>query len=164
MNQLNSHDEKNIVNQLLKEDPAADMFDDAYFDQLHDKIMARVENLPIKKPTRIDKMKVYLRSHYRSWLYGSGMSISMLSLFLVAFQLVDQVKSTTLTMLDSRRGEKQIIANVKAQDMIEAQTLMGYQAESDFFVDVAALSDENLDIEQLKQAMGKNEVKASLKN
>lgn len=164
MNQLNSHDEKKIVNQLIQEDPAADLFDDAYFDQLHDKIMVRVENLPIKKPTRLDRVKVYLRAHYRSWLYGTGVSISMLSLFLVAFQLVGQIKTTTLTMLDSRRGEEQIIAKMKAKDMVETQTLMGYQAESDFFVDVAALSNENLDIEQLKQAMGKNEAKESLKN
>ncbi len=164
MNQLNSHDEKKIVNQLRKEDLAADLFDDAYFDQLHDKIMTKIETIPIKKPTRLDKVKIYLRSHYRSWLYGSGMSIGMLSLLLVAIQFANQAQQTTLTMLDSRRGEDRIIANMKVNDMIETQTLMGYQAESDFFVDVAALSNENLDIEQLKQAMGKNEVKESLKN
>ncbi len=47
----------------------------AYFDRLHDKIMAKIEDIEMEAPARpamrsFEKSKEFLRDHWRGWLYS----------------------------------------------------------------------------------------------
>lgn len=47
----------------------------AYYDRLHDRIMARIEETEIEAPLRpamrsFEKSKALLRDHWRGWLYS----------------------------------------------------------------------------------------------
>lgn len=47
----------------------------AYFDRLHDKIMAKIEDTEMEAPVRpamrsFEKSKELLRDHWRGWLYS----------------------------------------------------------------------------------------------
>lgn len=131
--------------------------DAAFFDNLHDKIMARVAETEIEaKPpaTVLGAPKKFLKKQWKSWLYPAG---STMALALVGTMLTMQFSQTLNSSIASKplspQSEKVVSAALESPDAI-SQTLLSSQTEADFFVDVASQSFENLNIAQFNKIMG----------
>lgn len=128
--------------------------DDDFFDRLHDKIMAEVEQTEIKPQPMLMTPRNLLRAHWRGWLYPLG---GMASLFLFTSMLLGQVSKVNQSMQRVgllSDGHERIVAEALLDPADMSQTLISSQSESDFFVDVASESFENLTVSKLNQLMG----------
>lgn len=128
--------------------------DPEFFDKLHNKIMAQVNETVIEPTSTLQRPKRFIRAHWREWVFPAGTTLAMV--FAVNFVL------SQMSKLDSGRvesaklnlsGEQVVAAALDSPDSI-AQTVISSQAESDFFVDVASHSIENLSVSQFNKIMG----------
>ncbi len=128
--------------------------DDDFFDRLHDKIMAKVERVDIAPPPMLMTPRNLLRAHWRGWLYPVG---GLMSLFLFSTLLLGQVSKVNQGMQRAgllSDGRERIVAEALLAPEDLSQTLISGQNESDFFVDVATESFENLSVAKFNQLMG----------
>lgn len=145
-----------IKQELKMQDDFELRLDDAYFDRLHDKIMKKVdETVMVPAPVLLTPRNL-LRSHWRGWLYPSG---GILSLFLLTSVLMTQVSKVNHSLervgLFSD-GHERIVQEALLSPEDLSQTLISTQSESDFFIDLAAESFENLSVAKFKQVMGES--------
>lgn len=126
--------------------------DPAFYDKLHDKIMARIEHVEMAPKQRLSGPKKFLKTQWRSWVYPTG---STLALAVVGTLLTMQFSSSKLHSIQAlnQKSEKVISAALESPDAI-SQSLLISQTEADFFVDVASQSFENLNIAQFNKIMG----------
>lgn len=127
-----------------------------FFDRLHDKIMAEVEKTEIAPPPMLMTPRNLLRSHWRGWLYPAG---GMMSLFVFASLLMTQVSKVNQSMQRVgllSDGHERIVAEALLSPEDLSQTLISSQSESDFFMDVASESFENLSVAKIKKIMGES--------
>jgi hypothetical protein len=125
-----------------------------FFDKLHDKIMAEVEKTEIAPPQPMIASRNLLRRHWRSWLYPAG---GVTSLFVLMLCAMPQVTKFTDGMrragLASDGQEVIAVRAIMTPDEL-AQTFISSQSDSDFLMDVANESFENLSIAQFNKIMG----------
>ena len=130
--------------------------DAAFYDRLHDKIMAKVEHAEMAPKENLSGPKKFLKNQltkqWRSWVYPTG---STLALAVVGTLLTMQFSSTKTLSVQAlnQNTEKVISAALESPDAI-SQSLLVSQTEADFFVDVASQSFENLSIAQFNKIMG----------
>lgn len=133
--------------------------DPEFFNRLHDKIMAQVEETVIEPMAsmKIRQAKRFLKAHWRERIYPAGGTMALV--FLMAFIVSQFVKLDSgrapLAQKLNQSGEKVVAAVLESPDAI-AQTLISSQAEADFFVDVASHSIENLSVSQFNKIMGES--------
>src|SRR5438445_720214 len=138
-------DDQNVrLDKVRKKIKAADDFEmsmsDDFFDQLHDKIMAKVEEAEMAPPPVLMTPRNLLRSHWRGWLYPVG---GVMSLFVLSSLLLTQVSKVNQSMQRVgllSDGHERIVAEALLAPEDLSQTLISTQSESDFFVDVASES------------------------
>lgn len=143
------------VRQGLKEVDELDLpMNDEFFERLHDKIMAGVEKTEIAPAVPRVASRNLLRKHWRSWLYPTG---GVTSLFLLIALTIPQVSKITEGMqragLLSDGQERIAIRAISTPDELD-QTFISSQNDSDFLMDVASESFENLSIAQFNKIMG----------
>ncbi|WP_413613148.1 hypothetical protein [Bdellovibrio sp. HCB-110] len=127
-----------------------------FFDRLHDKIMAEVEQTEIAPAPLLMKPRNVLRAHWRGWLYPAG---GMMSLFLFSALLLGQVSKVNQSMQRVgllSDGHERIVAQALLSPEDLSQTLISTQSESDFFMDVASESFENLSVAKFNKIMGES--------
>ena len=130
--------------------------DPAFFDKMHDKIMAKVEEAVIEPAPMMLAPRRFLRAHWRGWLYPAGGTMALaLAMTLVAMQAAKLSSKHVSVAKLNNSGEKVVAAVLTSPDTI-AQTLISSESESDFFVDVASQSFENLNISQFNKIMGED--------
>ncbi|KYG67318.1 hypothetical protein AZI86_09990 [Bdellovibrio bacteriovorus] len=125
-----------------------------FFDRLHDKIMAEVEKTEIAPATPLIASRNLLRRHWRSWLYPAG---GVTSLFLLLIFAMPQVSKITEGMQRAglvSDGQERIAARAITTPEELVQTFISSQSDSDFLIDVASESFENLSIAQFNKIMG----------
>src|SRR5690606_29905846 len=113
--------------------------DAEFYDRLHDKIMASIEQTTIHKPSIWEKRRERLRAHWKSWTVSGG---SLLLVLFAATQSpiwVDSVVENSHTVQVVRNEEEFNFESSAAPEEF-AETLITYQSHSDFFVDVAERS------------------------
>ncbi|AFY00417.1 hypothetical protein [Bdellovibrio bacteriovorus] len=129
---------------------------DDFFDRLHDKIMAEVEMVEIKPAPVLMTPRNLLRSHWRGWLYPvSGVA----SLMAFAVLLMPQVSKVNQSMTRAgllSDGHERIVSEALLSPEEISQTLIITQSESDFFMDVARESFENLSVDKFNKIMGES--------
>lgn len=127
-----------------------------FFDRLHDKIMAEVETTDIKPSPVLMTPRNLLRSHWRGWLYPvSGVA----SLMAFAVLLMPQVSKVNQSMTRAgllSDGHERIVSEALLSPEEISQTLISTQSESDFFMDVARESFENLSVDKFNKIMGES--------
>ncbi|MFV3407070.1 hypothetical protein [Bdellovibrio bacteriovorus] len=127
-----------------------------FFDRLHDKIMAEVETTEIKPAPVLMTPRNLLRSHWRGWLYPvSGVA----SLMAFAVLLMPQVSKVNQSMTRAgllSDGHERIVSEALLSPEEISQTLISTQSESDFFMDVARESFENLSVDKFNKIMGES--------
>jgi anti-sigma factor RsiW len=127
--------------------------DDAFYDRLHDKIMAAVDQTEIKAVSPWEKPKKLLKAHWKSWAVSGG---SVLMIMIASLQAPTLVRS----FFDSSH----VVQVVKNEEAFTAETikspedfsgsLITSQNESDFFVDVAERSFHDLSQRHVREIMG----------
>lgn len=139
----------------LREQDSFDLqLSDDFFNKLHDKIMNAVEQtemVPAPK-TWFDRNK--LRSHVKSWLYPAG---GVLSVVLSAVLVTGQIEGfdENLARIGLLSDGYEIIAQKAIMEPEHiSQTLISGQLETDFFMDVASESFENLTVSKFNQILG----------
>ncbi|HEX7675276.1 MAG TPA: hypothetical protein VF412_13965 [Bdellovibrio sp.] len=129
---------------------------DDFFDSLHDKIMAKVEEVEMAPAPVLMTPRNLLRSHWRGWLYPVG---GLMSLFVMCSLLMTQVSKVNQSMQRVgllSDGHERIVAEALLDPEDMSQTLISSQSESDFFVDVASESFENLSVAKFNKIMGES--------
>ena len=129
--------------------------DEAFFNRLHDKIMAQVEETPMAAPASFGKTRRMLRAHWRSWLYPAGGLMSVILVASLLSPLWLQLEKTLQRSGLLSDGEQRIASEAVLSLEDLSQTLIVSQSEADFFMDVANNSIENLSVDKLKKALGK---------
>lgn len=127
-----------------------------FFDRLHDKIMAEVEQTEIAPAPILMTPRNVLRAHWRGWLYPAG---GIMSLFLFSSLLLSQVSKVNQSMQRVgllSDGHERIVAQALLSPEDLSQTLISTQSESDFFMDVASESFENLSVAKFNKIMGES--------
>lgn len=150
-------DRMDKVRQVLKagDDFEVNMNDD-FFDRLHDKIMAQVEQTPMAPAPLLMTPRNVLRAHWRGWLYPTG---GLLSLVLFSGLLLSQVSKVNQSMQRVgllSDGHERIVAEILLAPEYLSQTLISTQSDSDFFMDVASESFENLSVDKFNKIMGES--------
>ena len=117
---------------------------DDYFADLEDKIMARIEKTEIKAPENPHYLRVKkLLTHKRTTRGAAAFFVAML-----AVGAFSQLKGPNTQWEVSKQLAEQVQEN--SEDL---STLMTYQSEHDFFVDVASQSLDHLTKEQFEVLM-----------
>lgn len=130
---------------------------DDFFDRLHDKIMAEVDKTEMDSAPVLLTPRNLLRSHWRGWLYPlSGLA----SVFVFSSLLLSQTSKVNQSMQRAgllSDGHERIVAEALLSPEDLSQTLISTENESDFFMDVARESFENLSESKFNKIMGRGE-------
>lgn len=155
MDHKNPKDRLETVRQKMK---AADDFElmlsDDFFNKLHDKVMAKVDEVEMAPAPVLLTPRNILRAHWRGWLYPVG---GIMSLFLMSSLLLSQASKVSQSMQRVgllSDGHERIVAEALLSPEDLSQTLISSQSESDFFVDVANESFETLSVAKFNKIMG----------
>ncbi|KHD89843.1 MAG: hypothetical protein OM95_01935 [Bdellovibrio sp. ArHS] len=141
---------------LKKADDLELPMNEDFFERLHDKIMAEVEEKAIAPAPVLMTPRNLLRSHWRGWLYPAG---GVTSLFIFASLLLTQVSKVNQSMQRVgllSDGHERIVAEALLSPEDLSQTLISSQSESDFYMDVARESFENLSVSKFNKIMGES--------
>lgn len=148
-------DTEKHVQRALKNNPAGPELpmDDAFYERLHDRIMAAVEKTQIEPVSPWEKPRRMIRGHWKAWLVsGSSLMMVLMATVLspsVAHQVLDE--SHTVQVV---RNENQIVSETLSSPETFSETLVSNQTGDDFFVDVAERSFHDLSQEHVREIMG----------
>lgn len=123
-------------------------FDAILMNRLHDKIMARVAETVMQQPSRFQ-----LKAHHRRWIQSSVTGIALMLTFLLSGPFVSNKSLNTQWDISRQMAEE---AQEKPEDLA---SLMTYQSEHDFLVDVASQSLDHLTKEQFESFLKASEMK-----
>lgn len=144
------------LNRFLKRESDIELpMDPAYYDRLHDKIMQAVAQREVQPQPLFSKSRKFLRSHFRNWLETAG----LLTLFVI---ISGQITPLFVDVMDKThtvqvvKNEKELIEEFLNDPDAISQTLISYQSQNDFFVDLAQTSFDDLSIEQMHKIMGED--------
>lgn len=128
--------------ELLKEHepPASEPADDLFFDALHDKIMAAVEETVVRPAPRMGK-----KTAKRLLVSSGGMAIFAVLALSVCF--------LSTSSQQTQPSANNVLLQAATQAPEEGLRLLGVQSQNDFFVDVAGTSFDDLNIKQLEGLM-----------
>lgn len=125
-----------------------------FFEKLHDKIMAEVEKTEIAPGPVLMTSRRLLRSHWRGWLYPAGGIVSVVFFAVLLMSPVSKVNQSLQRVGLFSDGTERIAAEALRSPEDLTQTLISLQNESDFFMDVARESFENLSADKINKIMG----------
>lgn len=126
--------------------------DDAFYEQLHNKIMAAVDEIEIQPASRYRVPKQMMKRHWRSL---SQISLALLMLFGVnktASQYVLSLWSSSHTV-KLVQNEKEIIHQALASPDEFSNSMISYQSNNDFFMEVASRNLDQTPAEQIPTVM-----------
>lgn len=142
-----SEREKQIKRQLKLTQEQEIPMNQEFYDRLHDKIMAAVEQVEIQPISRIDSTQQVLKRHWRQWTKSVfSIVVAMValgSLSWVFSQSADKAWSSSRTV-QLMENENLILSEAVLSPEDFSNSSISYQSENDFFVDVA-LAHENLE-------------------
>ena len=151
-NQNNSLDK--VRKGLKAQDEIELPMNEDFFDRLHDKIMMEVEQTEIAPTPFLMMPRNLLRAHWRGWLYPTGAIMSVLLMVSFLIPQVSKVNQGLQRVGLLSDGRERIVTEALLSPEDLSKTLISSQTESDFFVDVASESSENLSIAKLQKIMG----------
>ncbi|MFM6929308.1 MAG: hypothetical protein ACKOX6_12650 [Bdellovibrio sp.] len=125
-----------------------------FFDRLHDKIMLEVEQTEIVPVPFLMTPRSILRAHWRGWVYPTGAIMSVAAMIAILMPQVSKVNQGLQRVGLLSDGRERIVAEALLSPEDLSKTLISSQTDSDFFVDVASESSENLTIAKLQKIMG----------
>lgn len=130
-----------ILKALKSTDDVELPMDEAFYEKLHDKIMARVEETEVKKlpawTSFVARPKKYLKSHWKGWL-GTGLSMMAVGYFglhmtTLAGSFIPE--SHTFKVVQNERA---FLEGALSSPDSFSETLINHQSQDDFLSDVAS--------------------------
>ncbi|MEK6773794.1 MAG: hypothetical protein AABY64_07630 [Bdellovibrionota bacterium] len=146
-----------LLNALKTADDVELPMEDAFYDRLHDKIMAGVNETEIKKlppwTSFVARPKKYLKSHWKGWL---GSSISMIALGYIGIHISVLVGSFIPESHSFKvvQNEQEFLQDATGSVENFSQSMINHQSQEDFLSDVASQRIE-FSAEQLKRLKSK---------
>ena len=148
-----NHSDPELKRILKKNDEVELPMDEAFYERLHDKIMRAIDQAEIEVPSIWQKPRRKLLDHWKSWVVSGG---SIIMILIASLQAPIAAK----TFLN----DSHVVQVVKNEDAFNSKTteapevfsdsLIVYQNQSDFFVDVAERSFHDLSKEHIREIMG----------
>lgn len=129
--------------------------DDAFYDRLHDRIMAAVEKTEMKRPSPWDKPKKLLCSQWKTWILSGGSLTMTLLAALQSPNLARSIFDESHTVQVVRNEDDFVTETLRSPEHF-TETLISLQNQGDFFVDVAERSFHDLSKEHVREIMGKS--------
>ncbi len=144
-----------IINALKTADDVELPMDEAFYDKLHDKIMARVDDTEIRKLPSwtffVARPKKYLKSHWKEWL---GTGLSMIAVGYVGIQAATMASSVIPQSHTYKvvKNESDFLKGALGSPESFSHTLINHQSQDDFIAEVASgrLEISQEQFEQLK--------------
>lgn len=148
-------DLNNEIKRALMAEPATPELptDEEFFNKLHDKIMAAVEKTEIKPVSPWEKPKRLLRANWKSWVVSGGSLMMVLMASLQAPSVVRHFMNDSHTVQLVRNEDEFAHETLKSPDEFSG-TLISYQNQDDFLVDVAERTFHDLSQEHVREIMG----------
>lgn len=150
-----------ILEVLKKQDNLELPMSGQFYDDMQARIMAKTMGMKIKPKPLFYVPRNFLRAHYKSWLQ---LSLSLALLFLLGktlspifANLVD--KSHVVQVI---KNEKLIVNEIMSDPEAYSETLLSYQSQNDFFVDLAERSFNDISVEDLRRQFVDLELKDEL--
>lgn len=128
--------------------------DEAYYEHLHDNIMAAIEKTEMAPAPMYSNSYRYWRAHWKDWFYPAG---GISSVFFIMFMISGHLAQFNQTMQRAglfSDGVDRIAMEASSSPEKITQTLINTQSESDFFMDVASESFDHLSNRDLFREMG----------
>lgn len=119
-----------------------------FYDRLHDKIMAAVEETDIKPVTKLEKTQRVFKRHWRSVSQVTLAILILVGVNLVTGQFVGQIWTESHTV-KFVQNEKQIVSQAVASPEEFSATVLSSQNQNDFILDVASQNLEQISPAQL---------------
>lgn len=147
MSKNNSMKEAMLINKMRKEDPIELPMDDAFFDQMHSKIMQSVAKTEVKPLSKWAKTWVFLerKTHKPRTAMKKTAKLSIVAVFLfLAANMVDksvEVFSQINDQISMNKNQSVIISEAEKNPMAWAELAASYQNESDFYAEVLSQKD-----------------------
>ena len=130
--------------------------DEDFYEKLHNKIMAAVEETEITPLSKLTSTQQLMKRYWRKALpYAKGVTQVIMALALLlgssikARELVQNFWSSSHTV-QMVQNEKQIINEALESPEQFSTSLISYQNQNDFFLDVAAQSEDSISALNMK--------------
>ena len=147
MSKRNSMKEAMLINKMRKEDPVELPMDDAFFDQMHSKIMQSVAKTEVKKLSKWSKTWVFLekKTHKpRAAMKKTaklGIAATVLTLGANLFTQAVGIVSQVDMQMSLDKNQSVIISEAQKNPMEWTSLAAHYQNESDFYAEVLSQRD-----------------------
>ena len=136
-----------VKNNLKNMESKEDEFDEVFFKNMHDKIMKKVEQTEIQ-PAQNEKIKIpkwYGETFKKYYWRGTMLATLGLSLSIMSYQSISHFRQNIPQEIST-------IVQMSAQSPEAfSQSVIGYQTESDFFMDVVQENIEDLSQEKYNE-------------
>lgn len=146
MKKTDSMKEVMIVRKMKSEDSIELPMDDLFFDQLHNNIMAAVEKVEIKQPTKWQKTWVFLeragRPHRAKAKKAAKLSLAAVTLSLgislmqISFTMYQKAEIARLEI-----NKNTILSEASENPMAWSDLVANYQNENDFYAEILSQKD-----------------------
>ena len=117
--------------------------DESYYTDLHDRIMAQIDNTDIKPVPYFHKEKDLLKRHWRFYTMFS----LLIPMMMISFAFV---KTYSFELFQNNhavkraQNEDNIVSIIRHSPDLMAKTVLSYKSEDELFTDAAIFSNEDL--------------------
>ena len=129
--------------------------DDAFYDRLHDQIMAAVEETEINPLSRMDVSQQLLKRHWRNMAHSSLAILAVLGIQQATVHLASQIWSESHTV-KTIQNEKQILNQALLSPEEFLTSMMSSQSQSDLIFDVASQDLDQITQDRIVSLMGES--------
>ncbi len=138
---------------LTKNDEVELPMDDAFYERLHNKIMQAVDQTEIEPASVWQKPRRKWLDHWRNWAVSGGSVIMILIASLQAPTVARTFLNDSHVVQVVKNEDAFAMETIESPDVF-SDSLIVYQNQSDFFVDVAERSFHDLSKKHIREIMG----------
>lgn len=145
--------EKYLHEELKKESATFFELDDAFFEELHDEIMLKVEQVEVKKISSWQRWANRFRKSAKIVSQRLGAQLVMVTVVAAVIFQAFRIENRWRQTMNEYKIEEFVIQAIQDPSKM-SQSVLTHQNESDFFLDVANRSFDDLNLNKLDQLLG----------
>ncbi len=129
-------------------------FDDDFMQGLHDSIMAAVDTKAILEPSWTHLPKTWLKRSWKSYSITGFAAFTIAVLFVSGMKFFRELPSQQgAQKIPDNFAQTEVLAQAVSQVPRLSESLISYQSENDFFVDLADNSFNHLSVDDLNKKL-----------
>lgn len=145
--------EKYLHEELKKESATFFELDEAFFEKLHDDIMLKVDQVEVKKVSSWQRIANRLRENAKILSQRLGAQVVMAMVVVSVIFQVYRIENRWRQTMNDFQTEAFVLQALQDPGKM-SQSVLTHQNESDFFLDVANRSFDDLNLNKLDQLLG----------